>query len=161
VIAAKNIRHTGWGHGGDRTALAVSPRYAQRVAEQWPNREASQRSSQYESKLGGNMKKLVIAFALMVSLVLIASTAFAQQTGVTAGSGETVSEQDIQLLRSDVRSEKKQIIAANMQFYCRAGREILAGLRRLYRGDHEIERLSLRFDKGLREELRHDDGCAG
>jgi hypothetical protein len=28
---------------------------------------------------------------------------------------QTVSEQDIQLMRSDVRSVKKQIIAANMQ----------------------------------------------
>lgn len=61
------------------------------------------------------MKKLVIAFAFVVSLFLIASAAFAQQTAGAAAPGQTVSEQDIQLLRSDVRSEKKQIIAANMQ----------------------------------------------
>ena len=60
------------------------------------------------------MKKFVIAFALMVSLLWIPGIAFAQQPS-GAASGQTVSEQDIQLMRSDVRSEKKRIIAANMQ----------------------------------------------
>ena len=61
------------------------------------------------------MKKLVIAFVLiMMSLLWISGTASAQQP-TAASSGQTVSDQDIELMRSDVRSAKKQIIAANMQ----------------------------------------------
>jgi Spy/CpxP family protein refolding chaperone len=58
------------------------------------------------------MNKLRLVLLLGVSLCLARSTAFAQLAGTT--SMPTVSEQDIQLLRSDVRSEKKQLVAANM-----------------------------------------------
>ena len=60
------------------------------------------------------MKKLAIALVIGTSLLLIQSAAFAQKSE-TPASGPTVSEQDIELLRSDIRSTKKQIIAANMK----------------------------------------------
>jgi hypothetical protein len=60
------------------------------------------------------MKKLLIALVLGTSLLLIQSSAFAQ-TSETPASGSTVSDQDIQLLRSDIRSHKKQIIAESMK----------------------------------------------
>ena len=60
------------------------------------------------------MKKLAIALVMGTSLLLIQSAAFAQKSE-TPASGSTVSEQDIQLLRSDIRSTKKQIIAENMK----------------------------------------------
>ena len=60
------------------------------------------------------MKKLAIALVIGTSLLLIQSVAFAQKSE-TPASGPTVSEQDIELLRSDIRSTKKQIIAANMK----------------------------------------------
>ena len=60
------------------------------------------------------MKKLAIVLVMGTSLLLIHSTAFAQKPE-TPAAGPTVSEQDIQLLRSDIRSAKKQIIAENMK----------------------------------------------
>ncbi len=60
------------------------------------------------------MKKLAIALVMGASLMLIQSAAFAQKSE-TSASGPTVSEQDIELLRSDIRSTKKQIIAENMK----------------------------------------------
>jgi Spy/CpxP family protein refolding chaperone len=60
------------------------------------------------------MKKLAIALITGASLLLIQSVAFAQKSGPPASS-PTVSDQDIQLLRSDIRSAKKQIIAENMK----------------------------------------------
>ena len=60
------------------------------------------------------MKRLAIALVIGASLLLIQSVALAQKSE-TPASGATVSEQDIELLRSDIRSTKKQIIAANMK----------------------------------------------
>ena len=60
------------------------------------------------------MKKLAIVLVIGTSLLLIQSVAFAQKSE-TPASGPTVSEQDIELLRSDIRSAKKQIIAENMK----------------------------------------------
>jgi Spy/CpxP family protein refolding chaperone len=62
------------------------------------------------------MKKLVIVFLLGTSLCFIHGAA-AQQPAA-AGSGAKVSDQeidkDVELLRADLRSGKKQIVAANM-----------------------------------------------
>ena len=62
------------------------------------------------------MKKLVIAFLLGTSLCFI--QAAAAQQPATEGSGAKVSDQeldkDVELMRSDLRSARKQIIAANM-----------------------------------------------
>jgi Spy/CpxP family protein refolding chaperone len=60
------------------------------------------------------MKKLAIVLVMGTSLLSFQSTAFAQKSE-TPAAGPTVSEQDIQLLRSDIRSAKKQIIAENMK----------------------------------------------
>jgi Spy/CpxP family protein refolding chaperone len=59
------------------------------------------------------MKKLAITLVMGALLLLIQSTAFAQKSE-TPAAGSTL-EQDIQLLRSDIRSAKKQIIAENMK----------------------------------------------
>ena len=60
------------------------------------------------------MKKLAIALVIGTSLLLIHSVAFAQKSEPPT-SGSTGIEQDVQLLRSDIRSAKKQIIAENMK----------------------------------------------
>jgi len=60
------------------------------------------------------MKKLAIAVVIGTSLLLIQSVALGQKSE-TPASGPTVSEQDIELLRSDIRSAKKEIIAENMK----------------------------------------------
>ncbi len=60
------------------------------------------------------MKKLGVVLVMGTSLLLTQSVALAQKSE-TAASGSTVSEQDIELLRSDLRSEKKQILAENMK----------------------------------------------
>ena len=60
------------------------------------------------------MKKLAVVLVIGTSLLLVQSGAFAQKSE-TPASGATVSEQDIELLRSDIRSTKKQIIADNMK----------------------------------------------
>jgi len=65
------------------------------------------------------MLKSSIAAVLLAGALIISSAAFAQQQGMAqqqqpaASSAST--DQDIQLLREDVRSEKKQVIAANLQ----------------------------------------------
>ena len=62
------------------------------------------------------MKKFVIAFLLGTSLCFI--QAAAAQQPAAAGSGAKASDQeidkDIELLRSDLRSARKQLIALNM-----------------------------------------------
>ena len=60
------------------------------------------------------MKKLAIALVVGASLLMIQSVALAQKSE-TPASGSTVSEQDIEMLRSDLRSAKKQILAENMK----------------------------------------------
>ncbi len=60
------------------------------------------------------MKKLAIALVMGASLMSIQSAAFAQKSE-TPAAAPTASEQDIQLLRSDIRSSKKQLVAENMK----------------------------------------------
>ncbi|MFZ0313325.1 MAG: Spy/CpxP family protein refolding chaperone [Candidatus Korobacteraceae bacterium] len=60
------------------------------------------------------MKKLAIALAMGISLLLIQSAAFAQKSEPSPPASAGI-EQDVQLLRSDIRSAKKQIIAENMK----------------------------------------------
>jgi hypothetical protein len=55
------------------------------------------------------MKKTVIA-TLIVAGIVSAHEAFLSQDA----AAQTVSDQDIQLLRKDLRSQKKQIVAANL-----------------------------------------------
>lgn len=59
-------------------------------------------------------KTLVIGLIVVVGLSLAKSDAYAQEQ--TSQSVPAVSDQDIQLLRRDLRSMKKQLVAANMQF---------------------------------------------
>jgi Spy/CpxP family protein refolding chaperone len=60
------------------------------------------------------MKKLATVLVIGALLVLVRGAAFAQKSETPAAT-PTVSEQDIQLLRSDIRSAKKQLIAENMK----------------------------------------------
>jgi len=60
------------------------------------------------------MKKLLALLCLGGSLLLLQSFAFSQATQSTPPN-QTVTDQDIQMLRADLRSDKKQIIAQNMQ----------------------------------------------
>jgi hypothetical protein len=62
------------------------------------------------------MKKNFAVFTVAGALML-PGLAFAQQSkqGPPPGSTPTATDQDIQLLREDIRSEKKQLVAANMQ----------------------------------------------
>lgn len=59
-------------------------------------------------------KKTIAAALVLAGAFILQGAAFAQQSGQPA-STPTVSDQDIQLLRQDIRSQKKQLIAANLQ----------------------------------------------
>jgi Spy/CpxP family protein refolding chaperone len=60
------------------------------------------------------MKKLAIALVIGTSLLLVQNVAFAQKSEPLTSESAGI-EQDVQLLRSDIRSAKKQIIAENMK----------------------------------------------
>ena len=60
------------------------------------------------------MKKLAIALVIGMSLLLIQSAAFAQKSEPSTSESAGI-DQEVQLLRSDIRSAKKQIIAENMK----------------------------------------------
>jgi hypothetical protein len=59
------------------------------------------------------MKKKMVAVLILASTGSLGMPAAPAQTAASQDS-QTVSEQDIQLLRQDVRSKKKQLIAANL-----------------------------------------------
>jgi hypothetical protein len=63
-------------------------------------------------------KHLLVAMALGGAVWLGNGSAVAQGTDAPAGARQnsrSASDQDIQMLRKDIRSQKKQLIAANMQ----------------------------------------------
>jgi Spy/CpxP family protein refolding chaperone len=60
------------------------------------------------------LKKSFAAVLILTGAFVLQGAAFAQQAK-PADSNPTVTDQDIQLLRQDIRSQRKQIIAANMQ----------------------------------------------
>jgi hypothetical protein len=60
------------------------------------------------------MKKSMVAVLMLAGAALLeGGVLFAQAQGSAPSSSQT--DKDIQLLRQDVRSQKKQIVAANMQ----------------------------------------------
>jgi hypothetical protein len=59
------------------------------------------------------MKKKLIAVVVLASASILAVPAARAQTAASKSS-PTVTDQDIQLLRQDIRSEKKQLVAANL-----------------------------------------------
>ncbi len=61
------------------------------------------------------MKKNITAILILVGALVLPAIIFAQQQQTPATGSNTVSDQDIQLMRQDLRSDKKQIIAANLQ----------------------------------------------
>jgi len=58
------------------------------------------------------MKKTIVAVLMLAGAALLESGVVFAQAQATQASG---TDKDIQLLRQDVRSQKKQIVAANMQ----------------------------------------------
>jgi Spy/CpxP family protein refolding chaperone len=61
---------------------------------------------------------LAISGALLLGHISTASSAAAQNTGAPAAAAQdtqVASDQDIAMLRKDIRSQKKQLIAANIQ----------------------------------------------
>ncbi|MGB8889864.1 MAG: Spy/CpxP family protein refolding chaperone [Candidatus Korobacteraceae bacterium] len=60
------------------------------------------------------MKKLAIVLVIGMSFLFIQSAAFAQKSEPSTSESAGI-DQEVQLLRSDIRSAKKQIIAENMK----------------------------------------------
>jgi len=58
--------------------------------------------------------KTMLAFVLAAASLLAVNSAMAQ-TAAASQDSAAVSDQDIQLLRQDLRSQKKQLIAANLK----------------------------------------------
>ena len=61
------------------------------------------------------MKKLLAAVLIAGTSMLSASTAHAQAIAQEQGATHAISNQDIDLLRKDLRSKRKQLIAANLK----------------------------------------------
>jgi hypothetical protein len=65
------------------------------------------------------LKKSIAAVLILAGALVLPGTTLAQQAQQTKptpdSSTPTVTDQDIQMLREDIRSQRKQIIAANMQ----------------------------------------------
>ena len=61
------------------------------------------------------MKKAVTIAMMAVSLILIASSASAQSLVSQESSSRTISNQDLDLLRQDLRAKRKQLVAANLR----------------------------------------------
>jgi hypothetical protein len=60
------------------------------------------------------LASLLLAAATLLPLALFAQVASPTTTNESQAAAPTISDQDIQLLRQDVRDQKKQIVAANM-----------------------------------------------
>lgn len=56
------------------------------------------------------MKNKIVIAALVAAGIVFAHQAFSLQNA----AAQTVSDHDLQLLRKDLRSQKKQIVAANL-----------------------------------------------
>jgi len=57
---------------------------------------------------------MLVGVCLLSGSHVAAQKAAGQKPATSGKSGQTASDQDIQLLRKDIRSEKKQLIAANL-----------------------------------------------
>jgi hypothetical protein len=60
------------------------------------------------------MVLMLVGVCLLSGSHVVAQTAAGQKPAASSKSGQTASDEDIQLLRKDIRSEKKQLIAANL-----------------------------------------------
>ena len=63
------------------------------------------------------LKRSIAAVLILAGALVLPGAVLAQQAQqqAQASSSPTVTDQDIQLMREDIRSQKKQIVAANMQ----------------------------------------------
>ena len=61
------------------------------------------------------MKKNIVAVLTLAGALILPGIGFAQAKQASPASSPTATDQDIQLLREDIRSERKQLVAANMQ----------------------------------------------
>jgi hypothetical protein len=60
------------------------------------------------------MRRKINALFVLASIIWLLAVPAAHAQAAASKDSQTVSEQDIQLLRQDIRSEKKQLIAANL-----------------------------------------------
>jgi hypothetical protein len=60
------------------------------------------------------MVLMLVGVCLLPGSHVVTQTAAGQKPAASSKSGQTASDEDIQLLRKDIRSEKKQLIAANL-----------------------------------------------
>jgi len=63
---------------------------------------------------GGVMKKIAIALFVTLGILLTCQPLPAQQSAQQSAATPVAYDQSVELLRKDLRSEKKQIVAANM-----------------------------------------------
>jgi hypothetical protein len=85
----------------------------------WSLRHVASLSSLIRSKERDTLKKITFAALLFVGLCVAGiPTAFAQdtssQSSTADGTAEAITDQQLALLRRDIRSIKKQLIAANL-----------------------------------------------
>lgn len=60
------------------------------------------------------LRRTFAAFVIVAGSFAVSAPVLQAQTAAATAAPTTVSDQDIQMLRQDLRSQKKQIIAANM-----------------------------------------------
>jgi len=65
-------------------------------------------------KGGTGMKKLMAVVLIWGSWMLSGATALAQTTPTGDGTNHVISDQELNLLRKDLRSQRKQLIASNL-----------------------------------------------
>ena len=108
---------------------------------------------------GSNLKKnIALALHLAASVIAVATLLSAQQPAPSAASGmnmteEQVNDANIQLMRQDIRAERKKVVAANMPLTDTEATKFLACLRSIHRRDGQSKRCSLCSPQGICEEL--------
>ena len=108
------------------------------------------------------LKKNIAAVLILAGALVLPYASFAQaQQTPPATAPNTVSDQDIQLLREDVRSEKKQLIAANLQLTDAEATKFWPVYDAYAAEATKIGDTRLALIKEYAQDLRHHDRCAG
>jgi hypothetical protein len=106
------------------------------------------------------MKKSLLAALALSGVALFGHhSAFAQDSNTNAGATQGAQiDQDIDLLRKDIRSQKKQLIAANVPL---TDAEVLARLRPVHGRTRRHQQRQIPAHQGIRAGLQHHDRRAG
>ena len=102
-------------------------------------------------------KNMACSLTLAISVLAAATLLCAQQPAPSGSSGmnmteEQVNDANIQLMRQDIRSERKKVVAANMPLTETEATKFWP-VRSIHRRDNQSERCSLRSPQGVCEEL--------